>query len=240
LKQQIPKKNPSLLRRIFSNSSKQESNLLGGNLSVPALKLTKAEESQTAISSALQRSQNDEEGCSIHSVESTTSDDQVDVFLDAIFALLTETFDISGRGQWIKRQIFNALKHLLKQTRSGSVKSLIDNEIVSRFSPSHLNCYLVDLERLVWPNGKFSEEVRKVSVEEREARMAQAKAVLLKAVPDALATVIGRGKALISLSRLFLMLQYQEYNKILIYEMLVEALEVVLLLGGGGNVGESK
>ena len=235
---QQQKKNPSLLRRLFSSSvtastTKQETNAALGTMSVPSLKITKAESINTASSAP--KSFNDDEGCSIHSVESATSEDQVDVFLDSLFALLTETFDISGRGQWIKRQILNALKHLLKQTRSGSVKSLIDNEIVSRFSTCHLNCYLVDLERLVWPEGKLPEQKALPTVEEREARAAQAKAVLLKIVPDALATVIGRGKVLISLSRLFLMLQYQEYNKILVYEMLIEALEV-LLVGAGGAV----
>lgn len=166
-----------------------------------------------------------DENSSIHSY---SSGENVDLFLDSLFNLVTEAFDVSGKGQWIKRQILNTVKQVLKQTQSSSVKNLFEQEVATRFSYAHLNSYLIDLEHTVWPNGTLKQP-HIYSKEEQEMLAAEAKPIFLRIMPDSMNTILGKGKVTLSLSRLFFMIQHQEYNKIFIYEAFCEILEVLFL-----------
>ena len=166
-----------------------------------------------------------DENSSIHSY---SSGENVDFFLDSLFNLVTEAFDVSGRGQWIKRQILNTIKQVLKQTQAGSLKNLFEQEVASRFSFAHLNSYLSDLEHTVWPNGMLKQP-RIFSKEEKEMLAAEAKPIFLRIMPDSMNTILGKGKVSLSLSRLFFMIQHQEYNKIFLYEAFCEILEILFL-----------
>ena len=160
------------------------------------------------------------------SIYSHSSGENVDIFLDSLFSLVKEAFDVSGVGQWIKRQILNTVKQIFKQTQSDSLKNMFEKEVATRFSYAHLASYLTDLECNLWPDGKLK-KAPIFTKEEEETLASEAKSIFLRIMPDSMNTLLGRGKVTLSLSRLFFMIQHQEFNKIFIYEAIAEILEII-------------
>lgn len=165
-------------------------------------------------------------------------DENVDAVLDGIFALLYELFDLSNRGRWIRRQLLNAAKQIVRQTQANSVRNLIENELIRRFSFDHLNLYVQELVRKVWPNGRLHHRIPK-SAEEREQIASVARSVFLKVLPEPVTAIIGKANASMSLSRLFLMLQFKEYNKLFLYEVLLQALTLIFATPNAASVVNS-
>lgn len=127
---------------------------------------------------------------------------------ESLYRLIEELFDLNSRS-FVRRQALWLGKQAVKLTANSMVTGWVRDTIGSAVSEQSITAQIEWMTDLVWPGGQFKTGGAAVTEEMKEATKAQAREMLLAAVPGPLQTLFGSGHCERSMERFFAFLQME-------------------------------
>jgi len=148
------------------------------------------------------------------------TEEEMDMIIETIFALVNELFDLRQPTQWVRRKLLGVFKQLLKQAYGDTLNKSLTESINHALSEPALLWLIAEARNALYPEGVFIKNrppplIR--SEEQKYATMIEARTVFLRRVPDFVQNLAGRYNAICGMTRIFNALQSKELNKTLIY-----------------------
>ena len=127
---------------------------------------------------------------------------------ESLYRLIEELFDLNSKS-FVRRQALWLGKQAVKLTANSMVTGWVRETIGGAVSEQSITGQIEWMTDLVWPNGQFKTGGQPVTEEMKEATKAQAREMLLAAVPGPLQTLFGSGHCERSMERFFAFLQME-------------------------------
>lgn len=147
-------------------------------------------------------------------------DEIKDSIVEPIYQLLSEIFDLTGPFKFLRKSLIS----FVQLTYGGTINRQLRDFILSFFDESNLHQYASICLKSFWPNDDDDEEVEEPTLERtddmKEITASAAKALFIENVPDILCSLVGQQNAKNGLMKIFEVIQNENYNKQLIYDLL--------------------
>lgn len=141
-----------------------------------------------------------------------------DSILEPIYHLLSEIFDLTGPFKFLRKSLIS----FVQLTYGGTINRQLRDFILSFFDESNLHYYASVCLKSFWPNDDDEDEqtTPERTDDRKEMTALAAKALFIDNVPDIICNLVGQQNAKNGLLKIFEVLQNENYNKQLIYDLL--------------------
>lgn len=142
--------------------------------------------------------------------------DSKDSIAEPIYGLMSEIFDLTGPFKFLRKSLISFVQITCGNTLNRQIRDLISN----CFDESNLHHFSSNLLKSLWPAGSLAKPVPERTDDMKEMTSIAAKSLIIDNIPDLLSNLVGAQNAKNGSIKIFEILQNEEYNKQLVYDML--------------------
>jgi sorting nexin-25 len=144
-------------------------------------------------------------------------DEQQDSIVEPIYHLLSEIFDLTGPFKFLRKSLIS----FVQLTYGGTINRQLRDFILSFFDEACLHHYATSCLKSFWPTDDDStKSIPERTDDMKEMTAMAARSLFIDNVPDILCSLVGQQNAKNGLIKIFEVLQNENYNKQLIYDLL--------------------
>ncbi|KAG2215209.1 hypothetical protein INT45_013320 [Circinella minor] len=146
----------------------------------------------------------------------------IELLIETTFALVVEIFDLTTANNkaWMRRTLLNVLREVVRRSYTEIIAQHYSSYVNDYMSPDALVYFCNVLLEKYWPGGVYNTKVPERTPEQKEATRQQARTLLMSsAVPVGVRQLIGDQNCNVAMDRLFVRLQDQGLNRVLILQL---------------------